>query len=544
MSVAQEIKLYPNQVDHFNRVFNIISNQKGYIDNSPTGAGKTFVVAKLCQSVDDGQGGKMMPLVICKAALTGMWKKVFDAYGIKYLDIISYEKFRGRKGSAPSNPWLTRVDEVTVGPKGRAKTKTYFIPTPKLISLRDGTKPFLVVIDESQSVKNAGAAQTKAVNEILKVVDESQYGRFALISASPLDKEEQALNTMRLLGILRSKNTYVKPRGEPIRLTGLQEIIDAARNINLAATQRVMANYKTIEPKEIPRIVFRLFVEVIKPSLASKMPPIVAYVKTVGSAGATASAAEGSAAAPAIEQRLINDVKNGYYNLDKEDEKNLNDAVASLEQQVNFIRTQNALGQAIGVPNYTPQLRAIEKAKIPLLLRLGMDVLTDSKNPEAKVIYMLNYTENIDLIAQQINNIFPGQVLIYDGRLKKVQDKDAVIAAFNSVPQYRVLVAQIKTGSVGISLHDTVGDAPRTMFISPNFSIQDMFQAAGRVYRQGVKSQPRVRIVYGKGDNAKETKILNGLAQKSAVVRAVVGTDQDIEAQAKLPAEYPVYTEP
>jgi hypothetical protein len=539
MSSAQEIKLYPNQVDHFNRVYNIISNQKGYIDLSPTGSGKTIIVAKLCQSISDGQGGNMMPLVVCKASLVGMWVQTFTKYGIKYLDVISYEKFRGRKGDAPSNPWLTRTDEIHQGPKGRVTTKTYFTPKQPLIALRDGDKPFLVVIDESQSVKNAGAAQTKAVNALLKAVDESQYGRFALISASPLDKEKQVINTLKLIGILRSQKLYVKPRGEEIKLTGLQEIIDVCRRLSLSKTQQVLSEYKQLDSKEvIYSVAFRLFNEVIKPTMASKMPPIVAYIKNVGSAG--------SAAAGEFENkvRLINDVKNGYYNLTKEDEKELTEAVESLEKQVAFIRTRNALGQAVGVPNYTPQLRAIEKAKIPLFIRLGTEVLTDSKNPGAKVIYMMSFTENIDIVANTLNKMFPGQVLIYDGRLKKVSDKDAVIAAFNTMPQYRVLVAQIRAGSVGISLHDTVGDAPRTMFISPTFSVQDLFQASGRVYRQGVASQPRVRIVYGKGEGVRETKILNGLAQKSTVIRNVVGTDQDAAAQAKLPAEYETYIEP
>jgi hypothetical protein len=77
------------------------------------------------------------------------------------------------------------------------------------------------------------------------------------------------------------------------------------------------------------------------------MPPIVAYIKTVS------PAAIGTASGGDTKQtRLINDVKNGYYNLSKEDEAELTKAVESLESQVSFIRTRNALGLAVGVGSY------------------------------------------------------------------------------------------------------------------------------------------------------------------------------------------------
>jgi SNF2 family DNA or RNA helicase len=60
----------------------------------------------------------------------------------------------------------------------------------------------------------------------------------------------------------------------------------------------------------------------------------------------------------------------------------------------------------------------------------------------------------------------------------------------------RVIILNIRSGGVGVSLHDLNGNHPRVSLISPSWSAQDVVQAVGRVWRAGSKSSSLQKIVY------------------------------------------------
>ena len=69
------------------------------------------------------------------------------------------------------------------------------------------------------------------------------------------------------------------------------------------------------------------------------------------------------------------------------------------------------------------------------------------------------------------------------------------IDAFQS-DKTRVLIANLRAGGVGVSLHDLNGKFPRTALICPGWSPTDLKQALGRVHRAGGKSTSIQRILY------------------------------------------------
>jgi SNF2 family DNA or RNA helicase len=76
----------------------------------------------------------------------------------------------------------------------------------------------------------------------------------------------------------------------------------------------------------------------------------------------------------------------------------------------------------------------------------------------------------------------------------------------------QIIIANIKAGGVGISLHDTHGKYPRVSIISPSWSAQDILQALGRIHRAKGKTETLQKIIFCK--DTIEEKICEKVAEK------------------------------
>lgn len=79
------IQLLPSQLQHYNRLRNIMSYSRVYIDTSLVGAGKTYVslyIASQC---------KMSVIVICPVNVHGKWMSIATKYGIT-AQVMTYDK--------------------------------------------------------------------------------------------------------------------------------------------------------------------------------------------------------------------------------------------------------------------------------------------------------------------------------------------------------------------------------------------------------------------------------------------------------------------
>ena len=91
-------------------------------------------------------------------------------------------------------------------------------------------------------------------------------------------------------------------------------------------------------------------------------------------------------------------------------------------------------------------------------------------------------------------------------------------------------------GGVGISLHDTTGEYPRYMFISPSYKLIETAQAASRIHRFGTMSDAIVRMFYANEDRLMEIKILTAMTAKTAVVKGAI--DDVSRSEIILPGDY------
>ena len=143
-----------------------------------------------------------------------------------------------------------------------------------------------------------------------------------------------------------------------------------------------------------------------------------------------------------------------------------------------------------GAEHLTAQLRArqvSELQKIPALIELAKDAIAERRS----VFIGVNFSDSIDAVRASLKDV-PCSIIRGD---QTADERQRNIDAFQA-DKTRVVIANLRAGGVGVSLHDLNGRYPRTALICPGWSPTDLKQALGRVWRAGGKSTSIQRILY------------------------------------------------
>jgi hypothetical protein len=129
-----------------------------------------------------------------------------------------------------------------------------------------------------------------------------------------------------------------------------------------------------------------------------------------------------------------------------------------------------------------------ELLKVPVLTEMTEDALEEGSS----VIIFTNFNETVDALMRNLKT----KCVIRGGQSS--EERQANIDAFQADTS-RVIIANIRAGGVGVSLHDLHGNHPRLALICPTYSAQDLRQSLGRCHRAGGKTKSVQRIVYAAG---------------------------------------------
>lgn len=127
----------------------------------------------------------------------------------------------------------------------------------------------------------------------------------------------------------------------------------------------------------------------------------------------------------------------------------------------------------------------IEFKKIPVFIEQTQLYLDKGKS----VIIFVNYLKTFHYLCNKLNIISK----IYGDQ--SINERHHSIQLFQS-NQEKIIISQIKAGSVGINLNDLHGTNPRVSLISCPDSASDLLQALGRAYRTGTKTPVLQRIIF------------------------------------------------
>jgi hypothetical protein len=158
--------LAPFQIDGIARMKRLLDAHGGVIVADEVGLGKTYLAGEVIQEATDSKRQRV--LVICPAALkTSMWEPFLRKYGFRLTDVMSFAEVRLKMD--PEHP----------------EHKSF------VNQVRDYA---MVVVDEAHNLRNANAAQSKAVD---RVILEGKYPKqVVLLTATPVNNSLMDLDTL------------------------------------------------------------------------------------------------------------------------------------------------------------------------------------------------------------------------------------------------------------------------------------------------------------------------------------------------------------
>jgi len=134
-----------------------------------------------------------------------------------------------------------------------------------------------------------------------------------------------------------------------------------------------------------------------------------------------------------------------------------------------------------------------ELLRVPILQDLANSLLDEGRS----VVIFCNFRNSLDSLLSN----FKSSSVIWGNQT--TQEREEMIADFQN-DKTNVMLCQIQSGGVGVSLHDENGVRPRSSLICPTYSAIDLKQALGRIHRAGAKSKAVQRIIFA-ADSIEET---------------------------------------
>lgn len=458
-----EIKLSEKQKPHVGRILKMLGVRHFCFDNTDMGGGKTVMHLYIAKQL-----GFEKVLVISGISAMVVWAEEAEKYGVEITDMISYQSTASKRGYQPKHGYLKRIDQTTEEGK---KKHPEFLPTKKLIDLVESG--VYLIFDEYQTIRNLNS-YFYACQAFARCILKAKNGvsRFALLSGAPIVEQEQTVNMMKFAGIITQYYLYIYHKESfTLELRGAEELLEYCKRIDPKRLEQSLKKDPIPEvgkKKEVVEFCHRLYVNVLLYNIRSAAPT------------------------PDIDAEL--DVKNGYYKLPEENQKNLKEALERLASDLEFDETTGTYHKANGLSLWTQQSVAIEENKLSIYKRLALNHLTSTKG---KVIIMFNHIISVEQLTDDLKEYNP-LVMIGEIKESKTQKKrTAIIKKFRNDPDHRCLIATSQVLAYTFNLQDLEGDSPRLTLYSPNFFTDRLHQAIKRTYRWGTKSPCVFRSVYG-----------------------------------------------
>lgn len=488
-SEKQINKAYGQQ-KHLDEIIKIVNAQGGYIDTSQMGSGKTIIAFLVSLHFN------LPLLVVCPKGACPNWIDGMAEYGIPHFGVISYSMLSGRRNCNLSHDLLTRCDYVN----DQNHNKKHFSVTKKFTDIL--AKGALVIFDEVHFNKNNNTGTHMACEALMKAIRISN-SKFGFLSGTIADSSDSLISIMKLAGIIRQNELYSNYFGREVKNKGLDDVITFAYKCDYEKTIKIVSPFKKekISVAKSKALVAKLYTDIIKYNVSSGM-------------------------IPKIDKNF--DIANGKYKIETNELDKMIDALKRLKE---IVFSNDGCGvkiDKINITQHTQLLITIENTLVPSVIE---STLKDwNKNPKQKIAIFAWYIDTINMLKDYYEKNDKKPIVI-TGEINDPYQRSILVKRFNTNPDYNIIILQGKVGSTNISLHDTVGDAPRKSYIFPSYNFIDNLQAAYRIYRVGLKSDAVVRFVYAADQISLHKKILYAISKKGILAEAVVNNRYDYDEE-------------
>jgi hypothetical protein len=502
------LSLLPFQQTHIDKLSRFFDKRQFAFDFSLMGSGKTYTSTRLAY-----ERKFKHVVVICPMSVLPKWNTMQKlASDVPFRACVSFQSLRSTTFHQPKHGLLHRFETPGLMPGSNTPE---FVTTPLFKTyVEEGT---LLIVDEIQNIKNY-SSQYLAVKSLITEIMASSASKVLLLSASPIDKKEQAVRFFRTLGILTRALAYWNPQTFTMEWAGLNDVVAFCTAISPEAVQSTQT--RQVREHTFDDYVYRLFINVLKQHCSATMQMTRHTSKLLKC--------------------------NGYYFIDKSGEEILLRGMSSLTTATQFQDGQVNLGGefASRISSVIRALQIIETGKISLFSRLVRKYAQEQ--PSCKIVVAVNYCDTIKDLQLQLNDLQP---LVLQGS-SSVKARGSVLEKFSAPSlDHRVLLCNQGVASTGIDLDDKHGSFPRICLVSPNYSSITAFQLGHRFQRLDTKSDATVHFVFALrqhqlpsqcGDII-ELKVLDALSRKSEVMRATCDTEMIPDVQ--FPGEHAEFIE-
>jgi len=429
--------LFQYQRDHLMNLSVSIDANQCTIDSSDTGTGKTYTSAALCRLKNK------RAFVICPKPVIENWYAVLDLFGVEIIGIANYEAIKN--GKYYESIEMFRSD------------KRVGCPHIELIRV-DGTIDFewdlpedtMIIFDEAHKGKNNITINSQLLVSTKKCLIDGSI-KLLILSATITDKVDCFRVAAHLLGLSQyGKHAFrVWLRQLAILYPGLSQIESIHRII-------------------YPRYGARMRIRDLKASADERINT----------------------------KFKENDVLAQTYDMSPETEQEIVNAYQDIDLAVQSLKTKQ-LGDICPLTIILRARQRIEMLKVPTMILEAMEYLLNDHS----VVIFVNFNETTTSLFQALDEFVQKEfrsfiTFIHGGQ--SVEERNYQIASFQS-DRSRLMIANIRAGGVGLSLHDLHGNYSRVSLISPTWSSIELKQVLGRIYRADARTDAIQRIIYCKG---------------------------------------------
>jgi superfamily II DNA or RNA helicase len=487
-----KLKLLVYQEDHVVRLINILVEKHIALDSSDTGVGKTYMAIAACREMG------RRPIIITPKTIMYNWVTVCNYMGVKPYDVVNYETIKNGKTYVTKE--YKENGKTHVSYKFKSRKKSPFLdllpadPDDPTKCLYDWKLPkdAIVIVDEAHRCKDPSTENGKFLKSMKQIVKKGIP--VLLLSATICEKIPDMKIPFYLFEFIpetRNFNHYhasldakypdlkISKRNF-FRQPHIQVMGDSQQKLAFKKAKEDMEAIKI--HREIKEFTSRIRIK----DLGDKFPS--------------------------------NQWCAQLFNSDSSDE------IAKAYKELK--RKQDELKENPGkhhLADIVKLKQEIERLKIPIFIEQAQEFLDNHKS----VIIFVNYLNTLHEISESLDircKIYGDQTL---------EERQESIDLFQS-NQERIIICQMRAGSVGISLHDIHGrrenDPPgtheRVTLINYPDTATDLIQAMGRACRSGGKSPVLQRIVLVANVDY-ETKIKKNIDRKLTNVSAINDADLD-----------------
>jgi superfamily II DNA or RNA helicase len=430
-------KLLDYQKSHYKNIYNSIKKYSRALDASDTGTGKTYVSAKICKELG------LIPFVICPKSVVSSWNNVLKQFGFssKNYIVITYDQLALSdfvSNDSGEYTWNFESDDKF---KGNEKKK------------------YLFIYDEAHKCKNSNTINSKIMLNL------SSYPvKILLLSATIIDKPLFFIPFGIVLGFYKTIPDGIEWMG---------------RTINKKASNPLLPIHKLLFNEYASRMRIDDTVGIFKDNkILFEGIQMENYYE--------------------IEQKydkinkILESNKKKSNKTNKSNKSNkkhdVDDDLEGFSESDDFDSDSDSGKKNKGLGKIQKIRQEIEFLRVDSIHKLTLKYLMDNKS----VAIFVNFTDTIVELSKRLNT----KCIIWGSQTLKERNKS--INDFCS-DKSRVIICNIQSGGVGVSLNDTIGNFPRVSIISPTWSAQDLIQVLGRIHRAMGKTDCVQHIIFCKG---------------------------------------------